>query len=71
MPATLIGVSASPGIVVGKAHLLLWEVEVRHQGHYRRQAAAAAFSRAEWEIAYQEQLIATEVTRRIGRLLPP
>ncbi|MCE9601197.1 MAG: phosphoenolpyruvate--protein phosphotransferase [Gemmatimonadetes bacterium] len=30
MPATLIGVSASPGIVVGPAHLLRWEVpEVR------------------------------------------
>ena len=30
MPATLIGVSASPGIVVGSAHLLRWEVpEVR------------------------------------------
>lgn len=30
MPATLVGVSASPGIVVGPAHLLRWEVpEVR------------------------------------------
>src|SRR5688572_16528061 len=30
MPATLHGVSASPGIVVGPAHLLRWEVpEVR------------------------------------------
>lgn len=26
MPATLVGVSASPGIVVGPAHLLRWEV---------------------------------------------
>src|SRR5437868_4775931 len=33
--------------VVPVEHLLLWEVEVRHQGRYRRQAAAAGLTRTE------------------------
>ncbi len=44
-------------------HLLLWEVEVRHQGQYRRQGAAAALSRTEFEIASFEQTLAVDVTR--------
>ena len=50
-------------------HLLLWEVEVRHQGRYRRQGAAAALSRTEWEIAFQEQTLAIDVTRFYTALL--
>jgi cobalt-zinc-cadmium efflux system outer membrane protein len=44
-------------------HLLLWEVEIRRQGSYRRQMAAAALSRTEWEIAHDEQALAIQVIR--------
>src|SRR5205085_2367069 len=44
-------------------HLLLWEVELRHQGQYRRQGAVAALSRAKWEVAAQEQTLAADVIR--------
>lgn len=55
--------------VVPLEHLLLWEVEVRHQGRYRRQAAAAALSRTEWEVAAQEQVTAIDVLRAYTGLL--
>jgi cobalt-zinc-cadmium efflux system outer membrane protein len=50
-------------------HILLWEVEVRHQGAYRRQGARAALSRTEWEIAYQEQTLAVQVIKAYLTLL--
>ncbi len=50
-------------------HILLWEVEVRGQGRYRRQGAAAALSRTEWEIAFQEQTLAADVIRAYTALL--
>jgi cobalt-zinc-cadmium efflux system outer membrane protein len=39
------------------------DLELRHQGRYRRQAASAALTRADWEIAYQEELVALKVVR--------
>jgi cobalt-zinc-cadmium efflux system outer membrane protein len=50
-------------------HLLLWEVELWHQGRYRRAAAAAALSRTEWEVAYQEQTLAVQVIKAYATLL--
>ncbi len=50
-------------------HIFLWEVELRNQGRYRRQAAAAALSRTEWEIASQEQTLAIDVIRAYTALL--
>jgi cobalt-zinc-cadmium efflux system outer membrane protein len=44
-------------------NLLLWEVEVRGQGRYRRGQAAAALSRTEWEIAFQEHTLSIFVIR--------
>jgi cobalt-zinc-cadmium efflux system outer membrane protein len=50
-------------------NLILLELEIRHQRTYRRQAAAAAFSRTEWEIAFQEQTVAVDVLRAYTALL--
>jgi outer membrane protein TolC len=50
-------------------HILLWEIEVHHQRRYRRDGAAAALSRTEWEIAYQEQTLAIQVIRAYATLL--
>ena len=50
-------------------HLLLWEVELRGQGKYRRQAAAAALSRTDWEIAFQEAALAVHVIRAFDAVL--
>jgi cobalt-zinc-cadmium efflux system outer membrane protein len=44
-------------------HLLTWELEVRGQRSIRRQMAAAALSRTEWEIAFDEQALAIQVIR--------
>lgn len=50
-------------------HILLWEVEVRHQRRFRRQEASAALSRTDWEIAFQEQTLAVQVIRSYAALL--
>lgn len=50
-------------------HLIVWPVELRHQGRYRRQVAAAALSRTDWEVAYQEQTLAVFVFRAYATLL--
>src|SRR5262249_400444 len=50
-------------------HKLLLELEIRHQGRYRRQGAAAALSRTDWEIAFQEAGIAVRVIRAFNSLL--
>jgi outer membrane protein, heavy metal efflux system len=39
------------------------DLEVRGQGRYRRQAACAALSRTDWEIANQETVLAVRVVR--------
>jgi outer membrane protein TolC len=43
--------------------LLLWEVELRGQRRIRREGAAAALSRTEWEVAAQEQALASQVIK--------
>jgi outer membrane protein TolC len=50
-------------------HILVWEVELLHQGSYRREGAAAALSRTDWEVAHQEQTLAVEVIRTYVTLL--
>jgi len=50
-------------------HILLWEVEVRGQRSYRRQAAAASLSRTDWEIAFQEVAFAIRATRAFDTYL--
>jgi outer membrane protein TolC len=63
----LFGVSApdSAGVTnrFPNEHKLLFELEIRGQGRYRRQAAQAALSRTEWEIAFQETALAVRVAR--------
>jgi cobalt-zinc-cadmium efflux system outer membrane protein len=56
---------ASAGItnVVSNEHKFLMDVEIRHQGRYRREGAAAALSRTDWEIAFQETAVAVRVIR--------
>jgi outer membrane protein TolC len=50
-------------------HILLWEVELFHQRRYRREGAAAALSRTDWEIGHQEQALAVDVIRDYVTLL--
>jgi cobalt-zinc-cadmium efflux system outer membrane protein len=54
---------------VALEQLLLFEVEVRGQGTYRRQGALAGLSRTEWEIAGQEQALAVRVIRAFHDVL--
>jgi outer membrane protein TolC len=67
------GASGPPGAGVTNnvpiEHVLLWEFEVRHQRRYRRQGAAAALSRTDWEIAFQEQTLAVQVIRAYAAML--
>jgi cobalt-zinc-cadmium efflux system outer membrane protein len=49
--------------------LLLMEVELHGQGKHRREAAAAALSRTEWEVAAQEQELAGQVVKAYTGLL--
>jgi cobalt-zinc-cadmium efflux system outer membrane protein len=62
---------ASAGItnILSQEHKILLEVETRHQGKYRRQAAEAALSRTEWEIAARELEVSTRVIRTFNALL--
>jgi cobalt-zinc-cadmium efflux system outer membrane protein len=62
---------ASAGITnhFSNEHKLLIDVEVRHQGRYRREAAGAALSRSEWEIASQEVALAIRVARAFNTLV--
>jgi cobalt-zinc-cadmium efflux system outer membrane protein len=46
---------------VPEIYRLLTELEVRHQGRYRRQEAYAALSRTDWEIAFEELRLAGDV----------
>ncbi len=69
----ILGVNGpeSAGITnrVYNEHKLLMDVELRHQGTYRREAAAAALSRTDWEIAHQEVALAARVLRAYGAVL--
>jgi cobalt-zinc-cadmium efflux system outer membrane protein len=54
---------------VSNEHKFLLEVEVRGQGKQRRQAAQAALSRTDWEIAFQETALAVRVARAFNAIL--
>jgi hypothetical protein len=62
---------ASAGItnLVANEHLVLTELEIRGQGTYRREAAYAAQTRSEWEIAHQEILLSIRVIRAFQSVL--
>jgi outer membrane protein, heavy metal efflux system len=49
--------------------ILLWELEVRGQRNFRRQGTAAALSRTDWDIAFQEQTLGVQVIRAFVTLL--
>src|SRR5436190_5310811 len=65
------GGPASAGITnrVTPTFLILLELELRHQGLYRRQGACATLSRTDWEIAYQELLLAGRVMGAFNTVL--
>jgi cobalt-zinc-cadmium efflux system outer membrane protein len=50
-------------------HKVLLELELRGQAGFRRQAAIAALTRTEWEIAYQEIVVAARVLRAFDGVL--
>jgi outer membrane protein TolC len=52
-----------------EVHKILLELEIRGQGKYRRQGAYAGLSRTDWEIAYQELVLAGHVTSAFNSLL--
>jgi cobalt-zinc-cadmium efflux system outer membrane protein len=54
---------------VSNEHKILLEVEVWGQGRHRRQAAQAALSRTDWEIAFQEVALAVRVARAFNAVL--
>jgi cobalt-zinc-cadmium efflux system outer membrane protein len=62
---------AAAGITnhVFQQHTITQEVELRKQGKIRREIAAAAFSRVEWEIALQEQKMAVHTIRAFNGYL--
>jgi outer membrane protein TolC len=51
---------------VPNEHKIIFDVECRGQGTYRGQAALAALSRTDWEIAFQESSLAVRVVRAFG-----
>jgi outer membrane protein TolC len=50
-------------------HTSRLDLELRHQGRYRRAMAQAALTRTEWEIAAQELLVSIQVTRAFNTLI--
>src|SRR5439155_26049987 len=54
---------------VSNEHKLRLDVEVRHQGQYRRRAAGAALTRTDWEIAFQEVSLAVRVLRAFDAVI--
>src|SRR5205807_9933596 len=61
--------SASVTNQLSQEHKVFLDVQIRHQGKYRRQGAAAALSRTDWEIAAQEVALAVRVERAFGTVL--
>ena len=62
---------AAAGITnhVFQQHTLTQELELRKQGKFRREAATAALSRVEWEIAMYEQQMAVHTIRAFNGYL--
>jgi cobalt-zinc-cadmium efflux system outer membrane protein len=54
---------------VSNEHKVFVDVEIRGQGTQRRQAAYAALSRTDWEIAFQELTVAVRVLRAFNGVL--
>jgi outer membrane protein TolC len=54
---------------VSNEHKVFVDVEIRHQGRYRRQIAQATLSRTDWEIAFQETALAVRVIRAFDTVL--
>ena len=54
---------------VAQAHKITLDVEVRGQRHFRQQAAYAALTRTEWDIATQELLVAVAANRAYNTVL--
>src|SRR5579884_3169769 len=50
-------------------HTARLDLELRHQGRYRRAMAQAALTRTEWEIAAQELLVSIQVARAFNTLI--
>jgi outer membrane protein TolC len=50
-------------------HTLRLDLEVRHQGTFRRAAARAALTRTDWDVAAQELLVSARVARAFNALL--
>jgi cobalt-zinc-cadmium efflux system outer membrane protein len=54
---------------VSNEHKILLDVEVRHQGQYRRRAAGAVLTRTDWEIALQELSLTVRVLRAFDTVI--
>jgi cobalt-zinc-cadmium efflux system outer membrane protein len=54
---------------IDNEHLVYIDVEIRHQGTYRRQGAYAAVTRVEWDIAFQEMTLAIRVIKAFDTIL--
>ncbi len=54
---------------VFEEHTMRTDLELMHQGRYRRGIARNALSRTEWEIAAQELLVSVQVTRAFNNVL--
>ena len=54
---------------LSQAHKITLDVEVRGQRNFRQQAAYAALTRTEWDIATQELLVAVAVNRAYNTVL--
>jgi cobalt-zinc-cadmium efflux system outer membrane protein len=50
-------------------HKVLIDIELHHQRRYRQQAAAAALTRTDWEVANQEVALAVRVSRAFETVL--
>lgn len=60
-----------PGVTnaLSQAHKITMDIEVRHQRNFRKQAAYAALTRTEWEIATQELAICVAANRAFNGVL--
>ncbi|MCE9563360.1 MAG: TolC family protein [Planctomycetes bacterium] len=54
---------------LSQAHKITMDIEVRHQRHFRKQAAYAALTRTEWEIATQELAVCVAANRAFNGVL--
>jgi outer membrane protein TolC len=65
------GPGTDPSVInpIFNEHTSRLDLELRHQGRYRRAMAQAALTRTEWEIAAQELLTAILVTRAFNTVV--